>query len=66
MVHSLIQTINLIVPDLSELDAVCGNKLEVRADTKDTRAPESLDRHSLQTLLTDTKDTSAPESLDRH
>ena len=45
MVDSLIQTINLIVPNLSELDAVCGNKLEVRADTKDTRAPESLDRH---------------------
>ena len=43
MVHSLIQTINLIVPNLSELDAVCGNKLEVRADAKDTRAPESLD-----------------------
>ena len=42
MVHSLIQTINLIVPNLSESSSLCGNKLEDRAVVKDTRAPESL------------------------
>ena len=41
MVHSLIQTINLIVPNLSEL-SVWGNKLEDRADDENTSAPESL------------------------